>query len=465
MTVIPDTGDRTGPALWLPSAIILPAVVLTLVDIISGQHALAAPALVLVLSFVMIDWRKLKPNARLMLAMAAAASVGCVLAGVTWQEFSVIASRTMYLPALVAVMTVLRVAAERSPQVTGAGHFVVEQPPSRRFGLLAIGSQIFGVLLNVGGFLLLLGIALRTVAATAPNERVREIQTRRVVNATLRGFAPGIYWSPLGVAINLLLPIFPDLSWVEFLPYGLSALVFYLAVSWAFDFLEPRARTVQPVRSKRGRLRDLVGLVTTMVVIAGAAGLAEVVFGIPLRAAILMIVPTYAVVWFYMNRTETGLGKAIVTMGSETMRLIPRSTNEICVMTASGYVGLSLAALVPSSVVEAIVLQAGLSAGVLACVVAWLILALSILGISPVITGTLFVAAIAGVGIDMPDAMFMLAALIGWSCAVIVSPMTATIAIASGALDRPASQVGLKWNGATAMTILGLASIGFLVVY
>jgi hypothetical protein len=121
--------------------------------------------------------------------------------------------------------------------------------------------------------------------------------------------------------------------------------------------------------------------------------------------------------------------------------------------------------MVPASVVEAIVLKAGFSAGVLAVVVAWLILALSMVGISPVITGTLFVAAIAGVGIDMPDAMFMLAALIGWSCAVIVSPMTATIAIASGALDRPASQVGLRWNGATAVAILVIASIGFLIVY
>lgn len=134
-------------------------------------------------------------------------------------------------------------------------------------------------------------------------------------------------------------------------------------------------------------------------------------------------------------------------------------------MTASGFVGLALAAMVPASVVEAIVLKAGFSAGVLAVVVAWLILALSMVGISPVITGTLFVAAIAGVGIDMPDAMFMLAALIGWSCAVIVSPMTATIAIASGALDRPASQVGLRWNGATAVAILVIASIGFLIVY
>jgi hypothetical protein len=459
------TPDGTGLRGAIPIALILPAIVLAFIDLVTGQHALAGPALILVLTFVLVGWRGLKPNARIMLAMSAVVVIGCIAVGVSWAEFQVIASRTMYLPVLVAVMTVLRVAAEGSPMVTGAGHFVVEQPPSRRFGLLAIGSQIFGVLLNVGGFLLLLNIALRTVNATAPNERVRKIQTRRVVNAILRGFAPSIYWSPLGVAINLLLPIFPGLTWFGFLPYGLSALAFYLAVSWAFDLLEPRARNVPPAKSGRGRLQDLLGLVLVLVVIAGAAGLAEHFLGVPLRAAILIIVPSYAVLWMLANRGAVSPGASLARMGGETIRLLPRSTSEICVMTASGFVGLALAAMVPASVVEAIVLKAGFSAGVLAVVVAWLILALSMVGISPVITGTLFVAAIAGVGIDMPDAMFMLAALIGWSCAVIVSPMTATIAIASGALDRPASQVGLRWNGATAVAILVIASIGFLIVY
>ncbi|WP_238366882.1 hypothetical protein [Mesobacterium pallidum] len=397
--------------------------------------------------------------------MSSAAVIGCLVLGVTWAEFSVIASRSMYLPALVAVMTVLRVAAERSPLVTGAGHYVVEQPPSRRFGLLAIGSQIFGVLLNVGGFLLLMNIALRTVEATAPNDRVREIQTRRVTNAALRGFAPGIYWSPLGVAINLLLPIFPALSWLEFLPYGLSALVLYLGISWAFDLLEPRARTARPVQSRRGRARDLLLLVLTLAAIAGAAGLAEATFGIPLRAAILIVVPGYAMAWMIVNRGELGPGRAIAHLGSESARLIPRSTNEICVMTASGFVGLALAEMVPVRVVEAIVVLSGLSGGLLASAVAALIFLLSMVGISPVITGTLFVAAIAQVGIDMPDAMFVLAALIGWSCAVIVSPMTATIAIASGVLGKPASVVGLKWNGATALTILLLGSAFFILRY
>ncbi|MEC7762149.1 MAG: hypothetical protein VX874_09610 [Pseudomonadota bacterium] len=465
MTVLEQEARGSVIATYIPMALLLPALVLTFVDLVTGQHAMAGPALVLVLAFVLVGWRTLKPNARIMLAMSAAAVIGSILVGVSWAEFSVIASRTMYLPALVAVMTVLRVAAERSPLVTGAGHYVVEQPPSRRFGLLAIGSQIFGVLLNVGGFLLLMNIALRTVKATAPNERVREIQARRVTNAALRGFAPGIYWSPLGVAINLLLPIFPALSWLEFLPYGLAALVFYIAVSWVFDLFEPRAKSAKPVRSTKGRVQDLLALVMTLVVIAGAAGLAEVLFGIPLRAAILVIVPSYAMIWMLVNRDTLGTGGALRHLGGESVRLIPRSTSEICVMTASGFVGLTLAAMVPASVVEAVVLGSGLSGGMLASAVAVLIFALSIVGISPVITGTLFVAAIAQVGIDMPDAMFVLAALIGWSCAVIVSPMTATIAIASGVLEKPASEVGLKWNGMTALAILVIGCAFFILLY
>lgn len=465
MTARDSHAGRAALASYFPMALILPALVLTFIDLVTGRHTLAGPALVLVLGFVLTGWRTLKPNARVMLAMSTAAVIASIAVGVTWAEFSVIASRTMYLPALVAVMTVLRVAAERSPLVTGAGHFVVEQPPSRRFGLLAVGSQIFGVLLNVGGFLLLMNIALRTVEATAPNDRVREIQSRRVTNAALRGFAPGIYWSPLGVAINLLLPIFPALSWLAFLPYGLAALVFYLAVSWAFDLFEPRARSARPPQSGRGRARDLLGLVLTLVVIAGAAGLAEAALGIPLRAAILIIVPSYAVAWMIANRGALAPGRALLHLGGETARLIPRSASEICVMTASGFVGLTLAEMVPVSVVEAIVLRSGLSGGMLASAVSVLIFALSLVGLSPVITGTLFVAAIAQVGIDMPDAMFVLAALIGWSCAVITSPMTATIAIASGVLDRPASVVGLKCNGATALAILVLGSAFFILLY
>lgn len=447
------------------ASLILIAVGLTFYDLVSGKHDFATTALALVLAFILLGWRMHRSNARVMLVMAAATGVGCLATDVTGAEFATIASRTMYLPALVAVMTVLRVAAERSPMVTGAGHFVVEQPPSRRFGLLAIGSQIFGVLLNVGGFLLLLNIALRTVRETAPDERVREIQTRRVVNATLRGFAPGIYWSPLGVAINLLLPIFPALTWLGFLPYGLGALVLYLAVSWAFDFLEPRAKVRRPKSQSAGGPRDLLGLLATLVVIAGASGIAEVALGVPLRAAILFVVPTYATFWALANRRGQSVSTTLGSLVGEAGRLVPKATNEICVMTASGFVGLALAAMIPSSAVEAVVSHLGLSPGVLAVSVAWAILGLSIVGISPVITGTLFVAAIAGVGIDMPDAVFMLAALVGWSSAVIVSPMTATIAIASSALDRSATEIGLRWNGATAVTILAIASVALLILY
>ena len=62
----------------------------------------------------------------------------------------------IFLPAFLAVLSLLRAAATMSPAVAAAGRHLVNQPLSRRYIALVIGGNLFGVLLNIGGLVLLL---------------------------------------------------------------------------------------------------------------------------------------------------------------------------------------------------------------------------------------------------------------------------------------------------------------------
>ena len=57
---------------------------------------------------------------------------------------------------------------------------------------------------------------------------------------------------------------------------------------------------------------------------------------------------------------------------------------------------------------------------------------------------------------DIAAPMLILATLTGWSASMVISPVTATVAITSAELKQPASVVGLKWNGLFVLCFVAL---------
>lgn len=453
------------PASPVAAILILAVAVFVFFDMMADVRALSLAALALVLVYILMGWALLRTNTRVLLLMALAVTVVYVAGDGTLDEYALSASRAMYLPALIAVMTLLRIAAQRSSMISRAGYYVVDQPPSRRFVLLAGAGHLFGILLNVGGFLLLMNIAQQTRKASNAPPAIAAIQERRIATAIMRGFAATMMWSPVGIALNILLPILPDLSWIDYLPYGLAVTFGFCLLGWAFDRMEPRPKGPMPAKSGLGSATALIGLVALMVTITGSAALAETLVGMPLRAAILLIVPSFAFGWVLLTRTpgET-TAHAGGWMATEAEVQLPNAANEICVMTASGYLGMLIATLVPSDDLRALILWTGLEGGTLAVAIGGTILVTSLLGVNPMIPGTVLVASVVTAGLPISNLLLLLAVLSSWGVALVSSPMTSTVAIASSVVGKPPSVIGFRWNGAFSLTFFVLVSVLFLAV-
>ena len=202
-----------------------------------------------------------------------------------------------------------------------------------------------------------------------------------------------------------------------------------------------------------------------MVTITGSAALAETLLDMPLRAAILLIVPSFAFGWVLLTRApgETVAG-AFGWLAAEAGVQLPNAANEICVMTASGYLGMLIATLVPSDDLRALILWSGLEGGTLAVAIGATIVVSSLIGLNPMIPGTVLVASVVAAGLPISNTLLLLAVLTSWAVALVTSPMTSTVAIASSVVGKPPSVIGFRWNGAFALTFFVLVSILFLSV-
>jgi hypothetical protein len=441
------------------------AALFSLLEILSGIQLLAVAALALVTSFIFLELRSTGLAARMMLGGGALATFAYFVLGYSTNELASVAGRSAFLPALIVVLLPLRLAAMGSTMVHQAGEFVVAQPPARRYALLAAGGHIFGVLLSIGGLMMLLHVALRVPLAT-PHDRVAKIQIRRITNAVLRGFGANMFWSPLGLGLNLLLTLVPALSWTEFLPYGLAASMIFMGLGWIFDQLQSPSRQLTNRRETAGSFWGLLGLLAILAAISGSASALEIGLGLPLRGAILIIVPLFAILWAAIAR-PVGLTQiqAIVALVAHARQQTPGMVNEITIITSAGYLGLVIALLIPTEAVTRFSQVVGLEGGPLACVLSLLIFTTSIIGINPMIGATVCVSAIVSAGIDIAPELLVLAALSGWALALIVSPVTSTVAITSAATNLPPVTIGLRWNTAFCLATLVVAMIAFLVLW
>jgi hypothetical protein len=444
------------------AAFLAGAALLVLVDKVTGQHSFALVALVLILLSVTTSWQRIRRLSRLMSALAIVATLVFALTGGTLADFLLAASRALFLPALLVVMTILQASAQHSAPVALVSRYVVDQPPSRRFGMLTIAAHIFGMLLNLAGYRFLLAVALDQCRQMTSDADVLEIKERRVVNAVLCGFGATIMWSPVGIALNLLLPLMPDFDWIDYAPYGICTMLAFIGLRFLFDSVGPRPTQKREATSRKGVIRATLQLTALLLGVTGGAALAEAMLGIPMQGALLIVVPLSATVWRLWSEQGTARGK-LLNLATSSFRAMPKPVNEISLLLATGYVGLILVELIPTESVRSLIGTLDLSPAGLCAVIVLLIAAFSMVGVSPMITGTVCVGAVLGAGVDVPYPMLLLSALTGWAIGMMLSPVTGTMIVTSSISGRPASQVGWRWNGAFTVCFTALMLGAFTV--
>jgi hypothetical protein len=468
-----EGAGRTPLASWLLAFVTFCAIA----DNLFGLRLAALVGAPFLVVYIAREWRILLTAARVLLIVCAGLAVVAAMRPDGWDVLTRAASRLIYFPAFVAMLGLLRAAASRSQTTAAAGRFLVAQPPSRRYVALTLGGHFFGILFNIGGLALLIDMVRKanTLASAGGVSWVQELREKRMVVAIMRGFSCIALWSPLGVAMNLLIASMPGLAWADVAPYGVSVAIAFMALGWLFDRFETRpsgAAVSPPAAEPRGGMA--VARIIGHVVGLSLIGLvAELLTDLSFQALLLALVPAYALAWAAMieilERRPGPIRAALAVLTARGVRRFGSYANEIAVFSTSGFLGVVLVALAPREAIQAWIIAAALSPGVVMAGLAALVVALGMIGVNPIVTCSILAGSFASIqvpGLSQTAVVMALAA--GWTCVISVGPAMSSLVMASAQLGRPSRQVGLQWNGryaATAfvLTIAGLLAAGRLM--
>ncbi len=389
---------------------------------------------------------------------------GYLSGSVTGSTVGQAAARVSFLSSILIALTFLRLVAQRDPAFTAAGAFLANQPPSRRYVSLGLGGNLFGVLLNLGGLGLLIDMTLagqrRLEQTSEVSPHVHDIRERRIVTAIVRGFATIAFWSPFGIALNMLLLVFTDVHWRDAAPWGIGFALGFMALGGTMDVVERRLFPVLPkplrVPVQPGDGRGLLMVLGHLAVLATLVIAVDTVVDLTFQQVLVMIVPFYALIWVCVRFGTTGPGR----LAGDFVDSAPRSVNEIGVFVLAGLIGSLLVAIVPQQaldpLLETIVAWGG-SVG-LGLALVWVTLGLAMIGLHPIITVIVLAEFIVRTPL-MSQQAAVFALLAGWTLTVCLAPFATTAIYVGAIVNRSPLQVSMIWNGVFGVVTLVVFSL------
>lgn len=187
--------------------------------------------------------------------------------------------------------------------------------------------------------------------------------------------------------------------------------------------------------------------------------------GLSFLLASALTLPTFSLAWLLLERTPSrprgeGRGEGAAASGWSTLlaRAILELRSETVVFAASAFIGQAVLALLMPAHAPAGSLALPIAAWPFALLCVLAIPLVSALAIAPTVAVLLLAQAIAasGVGAERP-LTFAIALTSGWSLAIGVSTVSATLLIASRVSALPAREIALGWNRNFTLLMLPLA--------
>lgn len=420
----------------------------------------AAPALV---AYILVEWPRLRGNARFLLLACLALAVWAGVAAGGWRPVIDALARACFYPAFLAALGFLRDAAASSPMVERAGRYLVDQPPGRRYVALTFGGHIFGILLNLGGLALLASMLkqVNTLASAGGDANRLEIREKRMTLAVLRGFHSMAMWCPLSITMALLFSLTPDARWRDYLPYGLGLTVVFLAYGWLFDFLQfPRGR-MKPAQLDPNGWRAAIAMLAQVTLITLIALGLERLTGVRFTVHILVVVPVFAFVWIVLQNAGLGLATSMrgsfVALVSRSARAFPTYANEVTLFATAGFLGALVPLLLPADAVPTLLESLKLTPAALSVFIVLVIAGFSVLGINSMVTATLLVGSLAHSPVPGLTPLKLVFTTVGaWSLSNGLSPLNSSMVLLGGVMQRPSETITIRWNGVFAVTTLAL---------
>ncbi|CAA7623328.1 conserved membrane hypothetical protein [Candidatus Terasakiella magnetica] len=454
----------------LTALVLLGMILCVVLGVLFPIAALKITARLLLVAYLVLEWRRMAVNARIMVGLSAVltAASAQVLPDPMGMVVAALDSGA-FLATFFANQFFLREAASSSPLVRRCSHFFVNQRPGRRYALLTLGSYLFGIILNLG-VLSLLGIMIRqrnSLAAAGGHAEVKDARERRMVLALLRGFSVTPLASPLSVSLAVLLTALPNLHWSTILPLGLLSGAIVLGLGWLQDQAQaPRhLRHLAPAPSAPRDLPALAAVVGLVLLVFLTALAIEAALDVALSRAMLVSTPLVGLAWLARQYVEQGFGRAAALVRRRVVKraveTFPAYRTEIGILSCAGFIGSLFIALVPPQSLSGLLTAPMVPPLLLPAALMLTVILPALAGINPIVTVTILASALQTASVlPIPGEVMALALISGWSLSVNSSPLTASAMLLGQLVGKPADTIVTRWNGPfTAVTFAALAAL------
>ncbi len=370
------------------------------------------------------------------------------------------------LAGLFAALGFLREAAVSSDLVHRSGGLMVRQPPGRRYMVLALGSHMVSLVLNIG-VLPLLGTMVmegNTIEAAGGDPRIVAIRRQRMISALLRGFTLMTLWSPLSISFAVVQTVVPGVAWVKLAPLQVVFAGVLLVWGWALDRVSFRHTGLVPPAVETGGGWAPVARLALLIAAVMAVSLAVAhVLGTELIMGAVLFVPVAAWIWLAAQHGGEGAANAAVTafrvMARRLSVTLPNFRSEVATVCGAMFLGSVVSALVTPAMSARAMTAIGLPPLLLTILVPWIVIVLARVGVSQIVTISVLGGAFADLGAMGINPVVLASGLMGaWGLAVSFSPvgaatlMTARVAGVPGAEVRNWNRV-YAWGGAIILAV------------
>ncbi len=339
----------------------------------------------------------------------------------------------LFLPALLLLRETMQV----SPEARAAEDAFDALGPGRRIAGLTIGSHLLASVMIIGALPIIRPFIVRQDDPALRLELAR---------AAMRGFALCVLWSPLTVAMVFVSTQKPAVSLVEVMALGLPTTVLALVGAVWLDRGWPGVRAALPAlaafRSLAVPVAVVIGIVVALASTTSLSTLEVVALTLPplclLRLAILPDRPFARV----LPRTIADLPR----MGDELL-IFTGAVLLGDLITASGAADGVARALHLAAWPPALVPLLGFALGP----------PLALLGLHPIVSGTILLALLAPVDGLLPDLLEIQIVLFAWMAGAMISYASLSVVAAARLFDIPTRELALSLN------LRFLAGLGLLL--
>lgn len=460
-TAAPAASGR-GRSARLGSALLLAVAAGALFEHYTGIALAGHLAIGALLAFCLVGQGFFRLRERLLLTVAAGLTVlALALDSGAAASIHRALDRGAFLAAFMLLLGVLKDAAATSPAVIASGRYLTRQPPNRRYAAISGGSHLLTALLNISALSLLAPLiqaGVRSSREAGDPEWIADIKERRQFSATLRGFALAIVWAPTTVTQALLATLLPGADAVRVVLIGLGFALTAMVLGGIEDTLrwarvrrrltrEGRRPVYGRVLAPRSALRDFALVCAALV---GLTVAVREVFGVAIVPALMLAAPVLTLAWIFHQNRGRGVGGALAVCrarGADILsRSIPASSPEAITLAAAGYIGMMLAALVPSDFV--VLIATPLHPVVLLAALPLCIVAAVQFALTPIVTAVFLGTALGSLEPLPADPTLMLLALAGgWALALTASPFAAGALVLHRLTGLSAARLTWHWNG------------------